>query len=548
SEITQGTFDIRLGGGDVKTITVNSNNNSLSGFADAINSAGAGVTATVVKDSGGGATPYRLLLSSTKSGAENAISITNSLAADNGGAIQPVIDFGTPVQEAADAQVTIGSGAGAISVSSSNNQFSDVIRGLRIDLLQAEPGQEITLTVNRDVDGAVDAVSNFVDSFNAILTYIDDQSFYNAATNTGGPLLGNRSATRIQQQLQSAALEVVAGANPSANRLSAIGVTFSNTGRLQFNDTKLRSILNGEVDGVTAADVRRLFALDGSSSNSGITWSTGTSNTKAAETPYEVDITQAAERAAVTAGSALSGSTVITGANNTLELAINGRSATVTLDAGTYTDQELADHLEAVINGATDLAGRTVSVGLGDGKLTITSDSFGSSSEVELSGGTGLADLGFTIGQTDTGLDVAGSFIVNGNTEAANGRGQLLTGDSDNANTAGIQLRVTLNSNQVISGADGELTVTRGISALLDQTLKGILDQDTGDLATVDKGFTSQLDSLKLSLDRQQAAFDRQRVQLQNQFVALETSISQLQSLSTSLGQQLAAIPKIGSN
>ncbi|MCA9059658.1 MAG: hypothetical protein KDA85_14220, partial [Planctomycetaceae bacterium] len=50
SEITQGTFDIRLGGGDVKTITVNSNNNSLSGFADAINSAGAGVTATVVKD------------------------------------------------------------------------------------------------------------------------------------------------------------------------------------------------------------------------------------------------------------------------------------------------------------------------------------------------------------------------------------------------------------------------------------------------------------------------------------------------------------------
>src|SRR5262245_33646092 len=51
-------------------ITIDSTNNTLEGIRQAINGSGAGVTATIVNV--GGATPYKLSISSNKTGVENA--------------------------------------------------------------------------------------------------------------------------------------------------------------------------------------------------------------------------------------------------------------------------------------------------------------------------------------------------------------------------------------------------------------------------------------------------------------------------------------------
>ena len=257
SEITQGTFEIRLGSGDPKSITIDSNNNNLSDLASAINSSGTGISATIVKDSAGGATPYRLLLSSSKTGASNQITVTNNLAADNGSAVKPVINFGTPVQAASDARVTLGSGAGAISVTSSTNQFKEAIGGVSFDLLQPTIGQTVSLTVAKDNTAAVAAVQSFVDSFNGVLNYISENSKYNEAAQEGGLFLGNQSAAKIQQTLRTTVQNVVPGANPLANRLSTVGIRFNDSGTLVLDKAKLEDALNGNIEGVTA---RNLFA------------------------------------------------------------------------------------------------------------------------------------------------------------------------------------------------------------------------------------------------------------------------------------------------
>ena len=63
SQITQGTFQIQAGGNSA-TITIDSSNNTLTGLSRAINSAGIGVSATVINDGSDSLTqPYRLLLS-----------------------------------------------------------------------------------------------------------------------------------------------------------------------------------------------------------------------------------------------------------------------------------------------------------------------------------------------------------------------------------------------------------------------------------------------------------------------------------------------------
>jgi len=545
AEITQGTFEIRLGSGDVKTITIDSNNATLSGLASAINSSGAGVSASIVKDSAGGLTPYKLLLTGTKTGAANAISVTNNLAASSGTATKPDLNFLSPVQAAADAEVTLGSGAGAISVSSETNRFDDLIAGVSFELMQVSDGQQVSLTVARDTAGAVTAVQDFVESFNAVLSFVDDNSKYNTSTNEGGVFLGNAGAIRVQQTLRSTIQNVVPGANPLANRLTSVGLSFTDNGRLQFDQSKLQDALNGEIDGVDADDVKKLFSLGGESTNSGISFLLGSSRTKGSATAYGVDITQAAEQASITGTTNLAASTVITSSNRTLTLDLDGKSTTVTLTAGTYTAQQLADHLESVINDSEDLPGREIKVGLNGSKLVLTSASYGSSSKVAITGGTSVTDLGLTTSLTDTGRDVVGSFIVDGQTEVAVGRGRVLSGDPENENTADLQVQVTLTPGQVGSGVEGSLTVTRGFASSLDQVLGELLDVEDGLLASIDDGFTDQLDSIQASIDRQKATFDRQKESLLVQFQALETAISQMQSTGNYLSSQLANLPSL---
>jgi len=547
SEITQGTFAIRLGASDQKSITIDSNNNSLSGLVRAINSSGAGISASVVKDSTVGGTPYRLLLTSTKTGASNQISITNSLAASSGSAVQPQIDFLNPVQAAQDASVTLGSGAGAISVSSNTNQFQNVIAGVNFDLLQVSAGQVISLTVAKDNTSAVTAVESFVKSFNDVVQYIDDNSKYNTATNDGGVFLGNQSATRIVQKLRSTIQNVVPGANPLANRLSTIGVTFDNKGRLTLDKSKLESALNGNIEGVTAEDVKKIFSLSGESSNAGISFIAASTKTKTSTVGYGVDLSQAAGQASITGATNLAASTVITSANKTLELKLDGKTATVTLKEGTYTAQQLADQLESTINESQDLPGRTIKVGLSGNALQLTSATYGSSSAITISGGTSLTALGLTAGQTNTGRDVVGAFIVNGLSEAAVGRGRTLSGDPNNANTADLQVQVTLSPSQIVVGVEGTMKVSRGLASSLDQVIGDLLEVQDGLLASIDDGFDLQLKSFQTSIDRQKKSFDAQQANLLKQFQAMESAISELQSTGNYLGSQLASLPKIGS-
>lgn len=544
SEITQGTFEIRLGSGDPKTITIDGNNNNLSDLSAAINSSGTGISATVVKDSAGGTTPYRLLLSSSKTGASNQITVTNNLAADSGSSVKPVINFGTPVQAASDARVTLGSGAGAIAVTSSTNQFKDAIGGVSFDLLQPTVGETVSLTVAKDNSAAVAAVQSFVDSFNSVLNYISENSKYNEASDEGGLFLGNQSAAKIQQTLRTTVQNVVPGANPLANRLSTVGIRFNDSGTLVLDKAKLENALNGNIEGVTADDVKRLFSFGGQSTNSGMSFVLGSTRTQASTSGYQIDISQAAEQATIT-GAVVAGSTVITSANRSLELKLDGKTATVQLNEGTYTAQQLADHIEKIINESEEFPAREINVSLASGALHLTSAKYGLTSDLEIVSGTAIADLGLTAGLKDNGRDVVGSFIVNGKTEAAVGRGRLLTGDPDNENTADLQVQITLSPSDIVAGAEGTITVSRGLASSLDQVVGKLLNNEDGLLTSVDDGFDGQLKSLQTSIDRQTKLFDLQEQSIRKQFQALETAISQLNATSSYLGGQLANLPQI---
>ena len=350
--ITQGTIQFRVGSGAATTVTIDGTNNTLQGLANAINDKAGDLTASVVSDGSAGQ-PYHILLASSKTGAANAVTITNGLAADNGGAAQPT--FGTVVQAATDASIRLGSGAGAFSISSPTNQIDGVFDGVTLDLLGADSGTNVTLKVAADTATATGAVQDFVSSYNDLIDAVNAGNSYDKQTGTAGIFLGNQNASQIADALTTALSEAVPGLQSNANRLSAIGITLDDHGKLVVDSAKLSQAIGGQLPGVAAGDVTRLFSLSGKSDNAGVSFIFAGDKT-ATGSPVQVKVTQAATQASLSASSALAGSITIDSSNAALGLTIDGRPTTVTLAAGTYTPQTLVAELQGELNADPDLS------------------------------------------------------------------------------------------------------------------------------------------------------------------------------------------------
>ncbi len=540
AEITQGTFSFRVGNGAQTDITVDSSNNSLRALANAVNDADAGVRASIIND-GSATNGYRLLLSAEKTGADNAITITNSLAADNGNAVRP--DFsGAAIQDAVNSSLTLGSGAGAITVENSTNTVEDLLDGVTLQLGAADVTRTISLQVSRDTEAAASAVRDFVDGFNRVMEFIDENSRFNIQSQQGGVLLGNRQAQTIQDDLRAAVTDTVSGVNPNANRLSAIGISITDAGTLVLNESRLSEVLAGRVAEVSDDDLSRLFSFSGDTTNSNVRFVGGSTRT-AAGVPIEVDITQAATQAVALGTNDLAASTIIDGTNDELTLEINGTSATVSLLHGTYDQASLAELVQNTVNAVPELTGRPIIVGVEGSKLRMISETYGRVSQLEAFTGSALSAIGFDGSESARGQDTVGQFIINGETETAIGRGRILTGDLDNEYAADLQVSVTLTESQVQAGNDATLTLTRGIGSRLDQLIGRLTDSNNGRIKVANDEFEAKIDDLKASIDRQNELFEQRRESLIAEFVALESAVSQLQGQANFLSAQLGGLP-----
>jgi flagellar hook-associated protein 2 len=532
--LQQGTLSIQVGSGAPVTVTLNSQNNTLQGLATAINSAGGGVQAAVIND--GSATPYRLMLTATSTGVANTISITNILTSGTGAAINPTQ---TTIQAATDAQITLGSGSGALTVNNASNTVNNLIPGVSLNLLQASPSQPVSLVVAPDTTTATTAVQNFVTSYNAVVDYITQNSSYNATTQTAGPLLGNQTSMNLQNDLSAAMNATVPGANGGLNSLASIGLTFNATGDLQLNTTTLSQAMSTQ-SGVAA--VKNLFAMSGTSTNTGIQFVLGSTNTQpTAGTPYKVNITTPASQGAITGTTALANSITIGNTNNTFSLKVNGSSSgPISLTAGTYSPTQLAAMMQQEINASSNLNGNLVSVGVNSSnQLQITSQAYGSASQVSIGTGSAVGasgPLGFAGTESGAGVDVAGNFVVNGKTEAATGVGQLLSGDSGNANTDGLAVRATLST-----PGTANLTVTSGAASQLNQILNSYLDPVTGQFATVNNGYQTQINNINTEIASDNTEVQTQTSSLTQQFAAMETAISKLKGIQSQLSSWATA-------
>lgn len=235
---------------------------SLSDIRDAINKANGGVSATIIKGSGG----EQLVLSSKDTGLDNVMKISGlknfafdpAAAADS--ATNKMSDSATDGGAAAqNAKLSIN----GIAAESSSNVVENVLDGVSLTLYGTNKGDPTTVSVSVDNSTKItESLDAFVTSFNASATIISDLGKYEQETGETGLLQGRAILRNSKTQLT----KLISGNNGIAGseyqNLASIGVSFSKTGELQLDSSMLKTALSRDYDGVMGLVQNTFKGLD----------------------------------------------------------------------------------------------------------------------------------------------------------------------------------------------------------------------------------------------------------------------------------------------
>jgi flagellar hook-associated protein 2 len=258
--VTTGTLEITVGS-VTTSIDINSSNNTLDGLQQAINNSGLNVRASFLND-GSATNPVRLVVSGTKTGASNSVSVAIKQGATE------VLSF-TETQSAQDASLTLD----GIAITKASNTVTDVIAGATINLQSAGSG---TITLSADTTAVKEKISSFVDGYNELTVFLDEQQFLDPETLSTGLLFGNFTVQNLQQTLRNSLSNQVQGVTGTFNSLSQIGIRTQPDGSIAIDEAVLTQALTTDI-----GNVAELFASKGTTTDNNVTFIGFTSQTLA---------------------------------------------------------------------------------------------------------------------------------------------------------------------------------------------------------------------------------------------------------------------------
>jgi flagellar hook-associated protein 2 len=503
-------------------ITIDPSNNTLQGIRDAINAGNLGVTASIISD--GSESPYRLVLSSTKTGVASSMRIQ----VDGDSALQDLLAYdasGTQkMTQTSEAQNTLLSVNG-INVTSASTTVSDAIQGTTLSVSKIG---STTLTVSRDTTALSTNLNAFVSAYNALQKQIKSLGAYDPKTEVAGTLNGETVLRNVQTQVRSILANPLKDTGGSLDNLTQVGISIDKTGVMSLDNGKLQKAINDSY-----GDIASLFATQGRPTDSLISYSNA--GAKAKPGTYAVSVTRLATQGTLAGNQNLGSGQTTIAADTTLSVTLDGTEAKVKLPAGSYSATELAAMLQTAINGTTKFSnlGSALTVSLEGGQLKLQSNRFGSASNISIASATGTPASSLIGNPSATlGLDVQGT--IGG--VPASGSGRNLTG-AVGSPAEGLRLEVVGGA----LGARGSVAFTNGYAAQLDKAITDIIGT-TGSLTAATTGINASIadigkrrDALNLRLaDIQQRYLD--------QFNALDVAISKMNSTSSYLTQQLELI------
>ncbi len=164
------------------------------------------------------------------------------------------------VQAAQDASVEID-GMGIVS---EDNTIEDVIPGVTIELLKADPSTEVILTVENDKEAVKSKIKEFVNKYNEVIATINTYDYYNSETETAGILFGDSTTHYVKFGLAEIITEEIAPlpSDFSLMSLADIGFDLGTNALLSIDEDELDEALDEHFD-----EVVQLFTLSWDTTN-----------------------------------------------------------------------------------------------------------------------------------------------------------------------------------------------------------------------------------------------------------------------------------------
>lgn len=173
----------------------------------------------------GGTNPYKLVIKSNSTGADNAITLssTGTALADLG------LDLSANhLKTATDASVVYN----GVTVARSSNTFDDLIVGTSITLNKAQDSStNTTVAITQDWTNITTNLKSLVTSYNDLMAKLKTATAFDTSTKTAGTFQGvtqiNTLSTNIRKQ--------VLGVDSEGRGLSDYGISMTTEGKLEFN-------------------------------------------------------------------------------------------------------------------------------------------------------------------------------------------------------------------------------------------------------------------------------------------------------------------------
>ena len=413
-----GSITLQVGAsGKPQTITLNSNNDTLAGLAAAINSSGAGITASVLTDANGS----RISLVSGTSGGNGNIQVTASSLVDSSNN-NAALSY-TSTVTGVNAQLTVD----GVNLQSASNTVTNLIPGVTFQLLAPSAvdssgnPEPLQVVIGNDNAATESTVNQFVNDYNALVSAINTQEG-NTSSGTPEPLFGSPTISLLQQELAGNLITQ----NPSGSFDAIQNASDALTGSLtiQVGSGTAENVVIGAAPATPAANT--IYTGAGVNTLAGIA---SAINSAGIGVTANVVNNGAGTQLALVSGTA--------GTNGVLTVT-SSLTDTATSAAINYTD------------GGSDISGLT-QLGIGvnnDGTLTLDSTALDSLLNSDYSG-----VVGFFQNENSWGLTFANAL---NNAGTSNSTGVLALAEKSNSNiestlNANISRESTLISTQQVS-------------------------------------------------------------------------------------------------
>jgi len=245
-----GFIKATLSNGETREIFVDHKSASLYGIAALINQQPDSVVhASVIQDISTPSQPWRLMISSKKDGADDEVIVPEFYFVDSAQNIY--ID---DEAEAKNAEVSVN----GFNIETEGNQVKDFLKGVNIQLKQANPDKPFNFTITEDYQKIAGKVKGLVEQFNGILDFINKQNQVDDKSDTRTTFAGDSTLQSIEYRMRNLLHEGYPVGDPDSEEfrwvfLHQIGMEFDKKGTIQFKEDKFQKLLETDFDGISEA-------------------------------------------------------------------------------------------------------------------------------------------------------------------------------------------------------------------------------------------------------------------------------------------------------